>query len=218
MLYLRSIILSILTLAVMSFGPASAQNLIGTYAGANRLFTADGQAATGLFLSKVDTVTLDSAGNPIIALPYRNVVIRVNSNGTLTRLAGTGEAGATGGALNAPQAAVYDAAGNLYIADTANNRIQKVSADGKISTFAGSPAGDPGFAADKLYLPTAVLVDKSNNIYINDEGNASIRKINAQGVISTYAGTSTKIPLVDPGGIALDSAGNLYLRTSADTV
>src|ERR1700679_4147655 len=68
-------------LAAVAFsGPARAQ-VIATYAGSNGAFTGDGQAATALFLSKVSSVVLDPSGNPVFALRYRNVVLRVNADG-----------------------------------------------------------------------------------------------------------------------------------------
>jgi len=223
-------------LAAIWLGQIHAQGVIATYAGGNRTFTGDGQSATALFLSKVSSVSLDSAGNPIIALEYRNVVLRVNADGSMTRLAGTGDTGsfgnglkATSAGLNAPLGAAYDSAGNLYIADNSNSRIQKVSQDGTISTFAGT--GVAGFGGDngpalqaQLNFPTDVRVDLANNVFINDQANNRIRKVTPQGIISTVLGDGgstpfqagqpgTKTSLVSPGlaGIGLDSAGNLYV-------
>src|SRR5437868_14451804 len=163
------------------FVPSSQAQIITTYAGANRAFSGDGQPATSLFLSKISTVTLDSSGNPVFAVPYRNVVLRVNPDGTVTRLAGTGNPGfsgdgvkATNATLKTPQGAAFDSTGNLYIADTGNNRIRVVSAqDGTIATFAGTDQGSnseriPAKQA-ALLSPTSVSVDTQNNVFINDQ-------------------------------------------------
>src|ERR1700722_4937745 len=84
-------------LALTAFFVTTIQaQVITTYAGTNRAFLGDGQPATSLFLSKISTVTLDSSGNPVFAVPYRNVIVRVNPDGTLTRLAGTGNPGFSG--------------------------------------------------------------------------------------------------------------------------
>ena len=118
-----------------------------------------------------------------------------------------------------------DSAGNLYIADTGNNRIRKVS-NGVITTVAGN--GTAGFSGDngpatsaQLYDPAGVAVDSAGNLYIADTGNNRIRKV-SNGVITTVAGNgtagfsgdggpATSAQLNDPQGVAVDSAGNLYI-------
>jgi hypothetical protein len=130
--------------------------------------------------------------------------------------------------LYAPSGVAVDFAGNLYIADSANNRIREVS-DGVIATVAGT--GTPGFSGDngpaisaRLYAPSGIAVDSAGNLYIADTYNGSIRKI-SNGVITTVAGTgtpgfggdsgpATSAQLASPAGVAVDSAGNLYI---ADT-
>jgi len=220
-------------IAFISLCVASSQaQVISTYAGGNRTFLGDGQPATSLFLSKISTVTLDSSGNPVFAVPYRNVVLRVNPDGTLTRLAGTGNPGfsgdgakATNATLRTPQGAAFDSAGNLYIADTGNNRIRIVSQDGNIATFAGT---DQGSTAERipakqaaLSSPNAVVVDTQNNIYINDQRNRRIRRVTPDLLIATYIGNgnapfqnnqpASAVSLIIPEGIALDSSGALYV-------
>ena len=121
-----------------------------------------------------------------------------------------------------------DSAGNLYIADTDNNRIRKVS-NGVITTVAGN--GTQGFSGDngpatsaQLNGPDGVAVDSAGNLYIADTDNNRIRKV-SNGVITTVAGNgtsgfsgdngpATSAQLDDPYGVAVDSAGNLYI---ADT-
>jgi len=201
---------------------SNAQGVIATYAGRDRAFNGDGQQAKGLFLSKIQSVSLDASGNPVFAVQFRNVVLRLNPDGTVKRLAGTGETGASGdnamainAQLNAPQSVAYDSIGNLYIADTGNNRIRKVGTDGNITTFAG------GFNA-----PTGIVVDGLNNVYVNDEGNKVVRRITPQGVVSPYAGGGTgafqqnqpalAVAFGLPAGIALDHQANLYVTDMAN--
>jgi uncharacterized protein (TIGR03437 family) len=129
-----------------------------------------------------------------------------------------------------PTGVAVDSAGNLYIADSSNQRIRKVS-NGVITTVAGSGvccgfSGDNGPAASaQLEVPNGVAVDSAGNIYIADEGNDRIRKV-SNGVITTVAGNgvccggagdngpATSAQLYNPAGVAVDSAGNLYV---ADT-
>ncbi|MCD6011184.1 MAG: hypothetical protein K0Q79_1046 [Flavipsychrobacter sp.] len=148
--------------------------------------------------------------------------------------ASTGTGGYTGDGglakharLNSPTGVAYDGIGNIYIADRANNVVRKVAVTGIITTFAGKDtagySGDLGPAtAAKLNKPYSVAADVYGNVYISDEGNNVIRKVNAGGTISTYAGTgmagysgdmgpATAAMLNGPQGIATDTLGNLYI-------
>lgn len=134
--------------------------------------------------------------------------------------------------LNFPTAVAIDEAGNLYIADTMNHRIRKVDAGtGVITTIAGTGqhrySGDGGPAtAASLNEPSALVVDKSGNLYVADQSNNRVRKIDlATGRITTVAGTGEpaytgdEIPaseagLAGPSGLALDLDGALLI---ADT-
>jgi uncharacterized protein (TIGR03437 family) len=121
-----------------------------------------------------------------------------------------------------------DAAGNLFIADTFN-AVRKVSTSGIISTIAGSYqaagfSGDGGPAAQAaLWSPTGVAVDGAGNLYIADLGNNRIRKVSPGGTITTVAGggspasgdgdggAATSAKLSAPGGVAIDSLGNIFI-------
>lgn len=163
--------------------------------------------------------------------------------GLISTVAGTGLSifngdgiQATSANLNSPAAVALDASGNFYIADTYNSRIRKVDAGtGMISTVAGNGlggyTGDGGAAtAAQLYFPTGVAVDAAGNVYIADQSNGVIRKVNAgTGVISTVAGTgtfgysgdgaaATAADLAYPAGVAVDAAGNLYIADEYNSV
>src|SRR5262249_55574470 len=154
----------------------------------------------------------------------------------LTTVAGSGNATyggdgglAPAGQLNYPQGVVVDASGNLYIADTNGQRIRKVAPPAPtllMTTGAGNGTagvgGDGATAtAAKLQYPYGVAVDGSGNLYISDSNNHRIRKVTA-GVITTVAGTgvagfsgeagaATTARLYYPEGLAVDSAGNVYI-------
>ena len=124
-----------------------------------------------------------------------------------------------------------DSAGNLYIADFGNNLIRKVSCNGVITTVAGN--GTLGFGGDngpatsaELDHPMAVAVDSAGNLYIADTANQRIRKV-SQRVIATIAGiglvgfsgdgsSAISAELFQPMGLAVDSAGNLYIADTAN--
>lgn len=117
--------------------------------------------------------------------------------GTTSTFAGGGTGGDGGAAaearLGGPTGITVDGLGNHYIADQRDNTIRKVTPAGVISTFAGT--GIPGYAGDggpatsaRLSGPMSVLVDGAGFVYIADTGNNVVRKVDAGGIISTYAG------------------------------
>ena len=151
----------------------------------------------------------------------------VAGNGTQGYL-GDGQA-ATSAELNSPVAMALDSSGNLYIADAANNRIRKVSG-GKISTFAGNGtaqySGDGGAATSaSLADPYGLAFDQQGNLYIADLNNQVVRQVTPSGTISTFAGINlygsggdggpaTSAYLNRPIGLAVDTAGDLYIADS----
>ena len=194
-------------------------------------FSGDNGPATSAQLSSPYGVAVDSAGNLYIADGSR---IRKVSNGVITTVAGNGAFGfsgdngpATSAQLSTPLGVAVDSADNLYIAD--GNRIRKVS-NGVITTVAGGGAtlGDNGPATSaQLGNPSGLAVDSAGNLYIADTFNNRIREV-SNGVITTVAGngdngtsgdngpaTSAQLNLVLPSsGLAVDSAGNLYISAS----
>ncbi len=155
---------------------------------------------------------------------------------TISTVAGNGTAAysgdggmATSAELSDPAGVSMDGAGNMYIADFYNNCIRKVSSSGTISTFAGTTLS--GFSGDgsaaisaQLYQPYRTAADGSGNVYIIDRGNWRVRKVNASGIISTFAGNGTSgytgdggaatAAEVFAGGIAVDASGNVYIGAS----
>jgi uncharacterized protein (TIGR03437 family) len=158
---------------------------------------------------------------------------------TISTIAGDGQAGYIDGAvstdtqLNLPANIAVTSSGTVYIADSGNHRVRMLSG-GNVTTVAGDGtanySGDGAAAtAAELRSPSAVAVDSSGNIYISDTGNNVIRKITSGGTISTFAGNNgfgagfsgdggpaAAAQLSGPVGIALDSAGNLYIADSGN--
>ncbi len=209
--------------------------VITTYAGTGTEgFGGDGGPATSASLNQPRSVAVGAAGELYIADWWNSRVRKVDLAGVITTYAGTSWPGFAGDGGLAAQAALdhaggvaVDAGGNLYIADERNQRIRKVDAAGAIDTFAGNGTrgygGDGGLAtAASLDAPTGLEMDAAGNLYVADQGNNRIRRIEAAGSISTHAGggtegyggdggPATSASLVAPVGVAFDAAGNLYI-------
>jgi sugar lactone lactonase YvrE len=168
-----------------------------------------------------------------VAIPPRLSV------GELAKVAGGGAQRGDGGpaasaGLCGPSGFALDAAGALYIADAAyecggpgGKTLRKVARDGTITTVVGTGLpgsdGDGGPATDaRLSFPAAVAVHDDGGLYVSDTDAFRIRRIDAQGTITTFAGTGEKgrsgdggpaqdARLTEPGGLAFDTRGNLYV-------
>ena len=216
----------------------NAWGIITAFVGKGGGFRGDGGPAVDARISGAWGVAVDGAGNLYIADTGNHRIRKVDSTGTITTVAGTGEdrfggdgGPATAARLREPRGVAVDGAGNLYIADTRNHRIRKVDTSGVITTIAGTGEygfnGDGGPAIDaQLYSPYDVTVDGAGNLYIADLYNHRVRKVDSSGTITTIAGNGPSGgsgiyggdggPAVDaqlnfPSDVALDAAGNLYI-------
>jgi uncharacterized protein (TIGR03437 family) len=177
----------------------------------------DGGQATAAMLESPNGVAIDGSGNLYIA-DYAGIR-KVNPAGIIATV------------VKAPASAVaIDGSGNLYINSGGSTgtgaNVSKVSADGALIPLAGT--GEPNFFGDGgpataagLSSPQAVAFDRSGNLYIADQSNALVRKVNRAGIISTVAGNGSRLFSGDgglatsagvvPWGIAFDTNGNMYI-------
>jgi hypothetical protein len=130
--------------------------------------------------------------------------------------------------FNGPVAVAVDGSGNLFVADNGNNTVRMITSGGMVSTLAGtagqSGSSDGTGSAARFNNPNGVAVDSSENIYVADTGNDTIRKITPDGNVSTFAGQAGQSGSADgsgtaalfngPKGVAVDASGNVYV---ADT-
>jgi trimeric autotransporter adhesin len=192
----------------------------------------DGGLATAASLQNPIDVFVDAAGNLYIADEQGHRVRKVDTSGIISTFAGTGVSGlsgdggpATAAQLNWAAGVFGDAAGNIYIVDQENHRIRKVDTSGTISTFAGSTfgfSGDGGpVAAAQFNRPTDIFIDSAGNLYINDQVNNRVRKVDTSGIIFTFAGSTfgfsgdggpaLSAQFANPADVAVDASGNIYV-------
>ncbi|MCD9141875.1 NHL repeat-containing protein [Streptomyces albireticuli] len=195
----------------------------------------EGVPATQAPLNQPRGVAVDAAGNVYIAEYDGNRVRRVDGQTLrITTVAGGGASLGDGGQavaalLQKPCGVAVDPAGDtLYIADTYQHRVRKVDLrTGVISTVAGTGSG--GLSGDgqalgvTLHYPTGVAVDPAGNVYVADRNNQQVRKLDVQArTLTKVAGTgavgtsgedvlAATAALSGPSGVAVDSAGNLYI-------
>ncbi|MCA1683612.1 MAG: DUF11 domain-containing protein, partial [Actinobacteria bacterium] len=198
-------------------------------------YSGDGGPATEAQIGYAQALWVDAAGNIYIADTSNNVIRMVDTEGIITTVAGTGVAGysgdggpATEAQLNFPTGVAVDAAGNIYIADDGNNRLRMVDTEGIITTIAGTGedgyTGEGGPATEAALSPTRVTVDPLGTVLVSDALNGVVVKIDSSGIITTVAGggspkntyddeglPATDAVLIQPYGITVDAAGNLYI-------
>jgi uncharacterized protein (TIGR03437 family) len=194
-------------------------------------YSGDGGPALSAQLLSPTGIAVDVAGNVFAGDSER--IRRIAPSGIVTTVAGAGSgkfAGDGGPAVAAgftPSGVAVDSAGNIFIADIGAGRIRKVTPDGIITTIAGNGTccspGDGGPAtAAAIPFPTSIAVDGQGNVFVASIADVQrVRKISPDGTISTVAGggndavangvPATSASLYYPLGLALDSAGNLYI-------
>lgn len=197
----------------------SPDGIINTYAGGSQSLLGDLGLATAARLFAPRNLAVDNAGSLFISEFEGHRVRKVGSNGIITTVAGTGQAGfwgegtlATGAQLNLPAGIAVDRTGTLYIADSQNHRVRKVLANGVISTVLGGPQGVD-------LTPVGLAVDLAGNLFVADQG-AVVYRVAPGGALTTVAseglGLTSKggpaFSTVDPGrDVAVDFAGNLLI-------
>ena len=186
-------------------------------------------------------LVVDSSNNIYVADAVTSTVKKISRSGIVTVVAGNGTAGYSGDGgpaiaaqLSNPAGMALDASGNLYIADFISSVVRKVNTSGIITTVAGSTwgysSGDGGPAtAATLAGPYYIAVDSKGNLYITDDYNANVRKVDTSGIITTIAGfpgalggpitgfsgdggPATNALLNFPGQITVDAHQNVYVN------
>ena len=198
-------------------------------------FGGDGGPATASVLNGPIDIKVDAQNRIYICDRINRRIRMIDTTGIITTIAGNGTSGYTGDGgqataaeLSSPHGIVFDATGNLYFADANKCVVRKITPAGIISTIAGS--GTYGFSGDsgpatlaKLAYPSSLAIDSAGNLFVSDEDNSCIRKIDASGTINTVIGTGSVFGFSGDGGpasaaemnqqygITLDQFGNMYI-------
>ena len=196
----------------------------------------DGSGAAASF-SSPQGMAIDAAGNLYVADWLQNAIRKITPAGVVSTLAGPSEASAPRGLVDgngpdarfaSPVGVAVDAAGNVYVGDFGNYAVRKITPDGAVTTLAGGQFGATdvdGVGRDaKFGAPIGVAVDSHGNVFVADQDLYSIRKITPGGVVSTFAGVSSRLTsgsvvdgtgaaarFVAPQGLAIDAHDNLYV-------
>lgn len=177
--------------------------IVSTYAGTRTAGYVDGVLAQARFRAPTG-VCADSAGNLYVSDFENHRIRKISADGQVTTIAGSGTAGFANGQgaaaqFNYPRGICRDATGNLYVGDSWNHRIRKITPNGFVSTYAGGgdtigvqSVGHYKDAADtaaRFYTPCEVKIDAQNNVYVADAYTHRIRKIDANRMVTTVAGS-----------------------------
>ena len=184
-------------------------------------YSGDGGPATSAKINGPRAVTVDSKGNLYISDTGNSRIRKVDTNGDISTLV----------AANFPYQLAVDASDNLYIAEYGNNVVKKVDVStGNASTYAGTGqyaySGDGGQAVNaEIRGPLGIAFDNSGNLYIAQTDNHVIRKVDANGIISTFAGSGeagylegerNSAKFDNPSTLAVDSKGNVYVTDTSN--
>jgi len=216
-----------------------AQQIDEPYRVSTLVLTASGDPIGSHAYFDATDVAVNTAGEVIIADKFHNTIRKIALNGAVTTVAGY--YGASGqlvdgpgrdARFNFPSSLAINAAETIYVADTYNSVIREISPDGMVSTLAGGPGGTEGTgSADgvgrqaRFNFPSGIAVDLNGFIYVADQGNATVRKITPDAVVTTLAGLAGSHGVIDGqgsaarfesiSGITTDALGNIYVTDCA---
>lgn len=214
--------------------------VVTTFAGvAGQKGSADGAGSAARFNYPMG-IAVDAMGNVYVGDTDNYTLRKITPVGDVTTLAaqpgGFGQVEGTGSAARFyfPQGVTLDGSGNVFVADFYNHVIRKVTPAGVVTTFAGmlgqssSSAVNGTGSAARFYYPSGVAADAAGNLYVAEAGTNSIRKVTADGVVTTFAGplgayifghtdgAAADARFAYPEGIAVDAAGTVYVADSGN--
>ncbi|MCC6231003.1 MAG: PQQ-binding-like beta-propeller repeat protein [Verrucomicrobiales bacterium] len=210
----------------------SPEGIVATLAGSGTPGLVDGTGANASFNHPSD-LALAPDGFLFVTDFDNHAIRRVSPSGEVVTWSGSASPGTVNGfrtqaRFNRPAGIAVDAEGTLWITQWGQPQIRRLSADGQVSTFAGT--GEAGYrdgdaATARFREPDGIVVDAHHNLFITDRGNHVIRRLSAQGLVQTVAGSSAAgarsgnvvtAEFSIPSGIGMDSAGTVYVADTAN--
>jgi sugar lactone lactonase YvrE len=189
--------------------------VVTTFAGSIAAGYADGTGTAAAF-SGPRGVAVDPSGNVYVVDSGNNMIRKITPASVVTTFAGSAAS------FSNPYGIAVDSTGNVYVTDIGNFNIHKITPTGVVTTLAGSTARgstDGTGTGASFSFSYGVAVDSNGNVYVADTANHMIRKITAQGVVTTVAGSTTRgfadatgtaASFNGPVGIAVDTKNNFY--------
>lgn len=171
--------------------------MVSNFVGTNTAGYVDGNGTNARF-NYPAAMAIDTQDNLYVADWGNHCIRKITPTGDVTTYAGIGgvsgdlDGNTTIAKFNGPTGLCLDNFGNVYVADYSNHKIRKIDVLGNVITFVGTGiAGnvDGNASNATLNLPAVVAFDGIENFYVTDSGNRKVRKIDAQGNVTTFAGT-----------------------------
>ncbi len=215
-------------------GAHAARGVITTVAGnGDANFSGDGGPARLAAINQATGIAVGPDGSLYFSDRNNSRIRRVGPEGIITTIAGTGEyayGGDGGPATEAGLSDPFDVAlgpdGSVYFADLSDYRVRRIRPDGIIETVAGNGSyefsGDGGPATEAGMVPESIAVAADGSLYIADVGSVRVRRVDPDGIITTFAGTgitglsgdggpATLARMMPPAHVAIAPDGSLYI-------
>jgi sugar lactone lactonase YvrE len=212
--------------------------IVTTLAG-GQLGSADGDGSAAQF-NNPSGLAVDKAGNVYVADTDNGTIRKITPSGAVTTLAGDHTVAFVGrfadgtgneAQFSFPTGLAVDSEGNVYVVDSGNCAVRKITPFGLVTTLAGAPpqrgSSDGTGSAARFSRPAGLALDAEGNIYVADQWNSVIRKITGAGQVTTLAGraghpgsadgTASEAQFNNPAGVAVDSAGIVYVADYANS-
>ena len=210
---------------------------ITTFAGTiGQTGTADGNGTAARF-NDPSGVAAAADGTLVVADKANGTIRLISPVGVVSTLAGSTtlrgnvDGTGTGATFSSPLAVTRDSSGTYYVADAMNHTIRKITSAGVVTTLAGA-AGQAGSndgtgSSARFNNPSGIDVDSAGNVFVADTTNNLIRKVTPAGTVTTIAGLvgvsgtsdgdGSNALFNQPGGLALDSSGNVYVADTGNS-
>lgn len=210
--------------------------IVSTLAGSGNTGTADGNGTTAEFFEPWG-LCADSVGNVYVADTRNNLIRKIDTNGNVTTIAGTGNFGASNGPAlastfgNPTGIEIDESSGIIYVADHLTHIIRKIDPAGNVSTIAGTAfltgtANGQGAAA-RFNRPYGLELDNNGDIIVADEWNHLIRRVTPTGFVTTIAGNGTVgnqdgtgagASFNYPWDVAVDANGDMFIADGFNNI